>query len=312
MQNINQKKGKIRTKKILRWIGTIITLLMFVYLIQAQDWSTIWITISKFSLNIMLIVWILFASRILVNSVRWFILLNIANIGIPFIECLKLFLLGLFVSNFLPSTIGGDGIRYLALLRFEDDKAKALSSIIIDRLVNVFAMILLLPISLIVFFNNIIQILDMSMIGVVTISGLKNKFYDWLDISKTWIKKNEFWFKSPDKIFASLMVSWIAQVSYFYGIWLIARYLGMDIGYFQIIGITVLTYLITLLPISVNGYGVREISITSLYSLLGYPIEAAISLAIVSRLIYLSTTLIGAVWLPEYLSYLDKKVPELR
>ena len=311
MEKLDQNQGKFNTKKILRWIGTIITLLMFAFLIQSQDWSMVWTTFSKLSLKIVLIVWILFVSRILVNSIRWFILLNTADIRIPFIESLKLVFLGMFVSNFLPSTIGGEGIRYLALLRFENDKAKALSSIIIDRLINVIAMILLLPISLMVFSNKIMQFSDFSLMGVISISVLKEKFSNWLDTGKKWINKNDYWIKSPDKIITSFIVSWTALFTYFFGIWLIARDLGMSIGFFQVAGITVLTYLITLLPISVNGYGVREITITSLYSLLGYPIEAAISLAIVSRLIYLSTTLIGAAWLPENLSYLDKKVSKL-
>ena len=85
----------------------------------------------------------------------------------------------------------------------------------------------------------------------------------------------------------------------------------MSIKYYQVMGITTIAYLVTLLPISINGYGLREITISSLYSILGFPIEAAISLAILSRLLYLTTTLVGAAWLPEYLTYLDKKVPEL-
>jgi uncharacterized membrane protein YbhN (UPF0104 family) len=311
MENLEDKTRKISTSRLLRWIGTILALLLFFFILQQQDWDTIWATFQQLSVQIIIVVWILFVVRIVVNSVRWFIILQIANISIPYIESLKLFFLGMFISNFLPSTIGGDGIRFLALLKYEKDRSVALSSIITDRLINVVAMTLLLPISIIVYFDYLL-LWNSKVARAAVLTGIMVKVNAWKSSIKELIERNKFWFQSPRELLFSLVVSWTAQLIYFLGVWLIAKNLGMSIRYYQVMGITVIAYFIALLPITINGYGLREITITSLYSILGYPIEAAISLAIVSRLIYMSTTLIGAVWLPEYLSYLDKKVPELR
>ena len=217
----------------------------------------------------------------------------------------------MFVSNFLPSTIGGDGIRFLALLKFEKDRSLAISTIIIDRLVNVLAMISLLPVSLFVYYQNTMLISDTKVIEASILAGFVDKLNDWRNSGRKWIKKNIFWIQSPKAILTSVLASWIAILIYFFGVWLIARNLGMSIKYYQVAGITVFAYLVTLLPISVNGYGIREVTITTLYTFLGYPMEVAISLAIITRLIYLSTTLIGAFWLPENLSDLGKKIPEI-
>jgi len=311
MQKNNKLKNIVDIKTIIKWSGTLLTLFLFYYLLQKQNWETIWSTFQLLSLQIVLIVWVLFVIRIIINSFRWYILLRIAEIPIPFIDSLKLFFLGMFISNFLPSTIGGDGIRFLALLKFEKDRSLALSSIIIDRLVNVIAMISLLPVSLFVYYENQIFVSDMKVIEASFLTGLLDKLNNWKISGRKWIKKNEFWLQYPKPLMSSVLVSWVALFIYFYGVWLIARNLGMSIKYYQVMGITVITYLVTLLPISVNGYGVREVTITTLYTFLGYPMEAAISLAIITRLIYLSTTLIGAFWLPENLSYLGKKIPEI-
>jgi len=311
MQKNNKLKNVVDLKAIIKWSGTLLTLFLFLYLLQKQNWETIWSTFQSLSLQIVLIVWVLFIIRIIINSFRWHILLRIAEIPIPFIDSLKLFFLGMFISNFLPSTIGGDGIRFLALLKFEKDRSLALSSIIIDRLVNVIAMISLLPVSLFIYYENPMFAYNTKVIEASLLAGLSDKFNNWRISGRKWIKKNKFWLQSSRALMSSVFVSWIALLIYFYGVWLIARNLGMSIKYYQVIGITVITYLVSLLPISINGYGVREVTITTLYTFLGYPMEAAISLAIITRLIYLSTTLVGAFWLPENLSYLGKKIPEI-
>ena len=237
---------------------------------------------------------------------RWFIVLGIYRVNIPFLDCLKIYFLGMFVSNFLPSTIGGDSIRYLALLRYEDDSSTALSSIISDRLVNIIAMVLLMPISAVIFWDPLINTAASNFSTAAVGVGLKEKSQKW----KSWIsdlfKRILFLFQSPRQLFFSMVVSWTAQLLYFLGLWFLANALGMSISYLQVSGISVLAYLVTLLPISINGYGVREITITSLYVILGFPIEGAISLAIISRLIYLVTTLPGAIWLPENVSLLSE------
>ena len=312
MQNNNLLEKESKIKTIIKWSGTLLTLVLFFYLLQKQNWETITATFQLLSLRIVFAVWFLIIARIITNSFRWQILLRIAEIKIPFFDILKLVFLGMFISNFLPSTIGGDGVRFLALTKFEKDKSLALSSIIFDRLVNVVAILSLLPVTLFVYYENSLFVYDMKVIEALFFSGLSDKFKTWKISGRNWINKNKFWFQHPKALLSSISISWIGLFIYFFGIWLIARNLGMSIKYYQVMGIAVFAYLVTLLPISINGYGLREVTITTLYTFLGYPIEAAISLAVITRLIYLSTSLIGALWLPENLSYLGKKIPMIK
>ena len=56
-------------------------------------------------------------------------------------------------------------------------------------------------------------------------------------------------------------------------------------------------YFLSVLPISVNGYGLREAVFTTLYSALGASLEQASTLALVTRFIIIVSTIPGAFWL---------------
>jgi len=85
----------------------------------------------------------------------------------------------------------------------------------------------------------------------------------------------------------------------FFGIWILARGLGMDIALYEVMGIMVLTYFISMLPISINGYGLREVAVTALYMQVGASLEQASTLAVITRFMLLLETLPGALWLSD-------------
>jgi uncharacterized membrane protein YbhN (UPF0104 family) len=98
------------------------------------------------------------------------------------------------------------------------------------------------------------------------------------------------------------VVSWISIFVIFVAIWLVAIGLGIPVALYQVMGVTAITYLITLLPISVNGYGLRELAIVAIYTMLGATVEQATSLALITRLLMMIQTLPGALWIPQNLS----------
>jgi glycosyltransferase 2 family protein len=83
-----------------------------------------------------------------------------------------------------------------------------------------------------------------------------------------------------------------------FGAYCIARSLGIGVGPVPMIAVISIMTLIVALPISVAGWGVREISLVALLGLLGVDREAALALSVELGLI---TTLLslpgGVVWL---------------
>ena len=85
-------------------------------------------------------------------------------------------------------------------------------------------------------------------------------------------------------------------------IWVTAQGLGMSVTVTQVAGVTGLTYLLTLIPVSINGYGIREAAMVALYAQLGAVAEQASALALISRLLMMAVTLPGAAALPGLLT----------
>jgi uncharacterized protein (TIRG00374 family) len=76
-------------------------------------------------------------------SVRWWLLLRTAAIPMPFREANRLNFLGIFFSTFMPGSVGGDVVKGWAAARRSPNKAAAVVSIVLDRLLGLFAFALL-------------------------------------------------------------------------------------------------------------------------------------------------------------------------
>ena len=296
--------------KWLRWAGTIISLLIFLWLLTQQKWQIVVLYIYDIPRLYLLLATGLYFTGQVANALRWFILLHAPPVQIPFRQTFKISLTGAFVSNFLPSTVGGDAIRFASLFRYTDNRAICLASVALDRFVNVAAFVTILPLSMLTFIVNGSLLTENSLPGAISASaffteriGFIQKYsarvYRWL------IKTRDafsIWLKRPFILAAAFLVSWFSIFVVMVAIWLIARGLGISVALYQVMGATAITYFITMLPISVNGLGVREVAITTLYLKLGANIEQATALAVITRLIALTVTFPGALWLPRIFS----------
>jgi glycosyltransferase 2 family protein len=97
-------------------------------------------------------------------------------------------------------------------------------------------------------------------------------------------------------------VAWTTALFSMSSMWIVGNLIGIRVSFIQVMAVTAVTYVITSLPISVNGYGVREFVITVMYTALGATAEQASALALVSRLLLILATTPGAIWLSKTLS----------
>lgn len=90
----------------------------------------------------------------------------------------------------------------------------------------------------------------------------------------------------------------------------ILKGLGDPISFWKVGGLWVLIYFITLLPISINGLGLQEFSLSLIYTNLAGVSEAnSLVLALLMRVIFMIASLPGAIFLPEVLSANHKVKP---
>jgi glycosyltransferase 2 family protein len=284
-----------------------------IWLLSQQDWLKVWAVLRQIPIWVVLSSFCLYLVGMLANVIRWLVILRTARIVISWQDTARIVFAGVFASNFLPSTVGGDFVRFIGLGRFTPDRALNLASIVLDRLVNLTAFLTVLPLSLLIFRDSLPGILQtfnpgitIAWMGFVDVRGWIGKVVKTL---LRWIERLratfQIWLRQPARLFLAFCISWFSIFVIFLAIWLLARGLGMQVALYQVMGVTVITYLATLLPISVNGYGLREILIVGLYTSLGSSLEQAAVLAVISRFLSMLVTLPGAIWIGKILSIGD-------
>ncbi|HEX9617393.1 MAG TPA: lysylphosphatidylglycerol synthase transmembrane domain-containing protein [Anaerolineales bacterium] len=306
MKSASPKKRLPSKGKLVRWAGTLVSTALFVWLIARQDWARIWDHLANTPIWLLPLVFLLYFMGQVLNSLRWANLLRAQGLKVPFVEVLKMVLTGAFASNFLPSTIGGDTVRIVSLLRFNASWGVSVASVMMDRLLNVVAMFTILPFSFLVFgdpaifFERIRGFEAEPLLAGIGVANTRVEKYvakvnRWF--GRIW-EILRAWVQHPRVLLGSFALSWSSSFIIFIAIWILARGLEMQVSLYQVMGVMALSYAVNLLPISINGYGVREIALTTLYMHIGASLEQASTLAVVTRFVLLIEALPGALWLP--------------
>jgi len=300
------KKSKLQT--FIQIAGTLISGGVFVWLLSKQDWQQVLHSLENIPGWAILASFAFVLAGQLANSLRWYVLLRAQRIPIGIRETVRIVFSGAFASNFLPTTIGGDVLRVVSLFRFSSSRLVAFGSVVLDRLLNVIAMLSFLPLSWFVF--------DVPGLLAPT-SWQPGKLFSLMWIGEKWTGKiqalwHKFirpiraaireWSRQPLSLLLALVISWISLIVVFIGVWIIATHIGIPVALYQVAAISALVYLVTLLPISINGYGLREVAVTALYIQVGATLEQASTLALLTRVLSLLATMPGVLWVSQTLA----------
>jgi len=211
------------------------------------------------------------------------------GIGVSRSRKVRLYFLGMFASLFLPSTIGGDVIRGILLAKSEGRKGigvAAGASGILDRVNGMYALLLLLTFSMLFFEWSISW--WVSWLGVVGAAWLGMLFYPWID--------RHLVGRLPEKLeklkalplmqkrfqrqwWRSLPVSFLFQILIVRAHVFLGMAVGLEMSWFAFSIMVGLVALVATLPISLNGFGVREAGYVSFAVYFGASGDAATAMA---------------------------------
>ena len=293
------KQKKHRLDLYIRWGGTILSLGVMIYLLSRVGWQDAWQTIRQLTAwRIVLVLVLVFISRFATFG-RWYTLLKDQTPTLSKTDSLKLTFAGLFASNVLPTTIGGDVLRLAGAIRLGLSTSLAAASLVVDRLVGMTGMALMLPFSLpalTAYMQSRSALEPAGSMALPIFARLKSGFRKILDDLR-------FWSKHPLILLKALGFTFIHQAAIYLIIRILIEGMGETLGFWQIAGIWSLTYFISLLPVSINGLGLQEVTITNLYTILGgLSTTTSIALALILRLVWLIGSLPGALFIGEVLA----------
>lgn len=302
---INEPEQPAQKSSYWRWVLTAVAIGLFIYQLSKQDFHEtlniikgmpLWMSFAAIGLML--------ASRVS-TAARWNALLKINTPKPKFKDTLKTTFAGLFSSNILPTSIGGDFVRLFMGIQARLEPAYVTSSIIMDRIIGFSGMFFFMPYGLYLLFNRTdasqVSLLPMYLVFAVTFSDVFKKLWEWLTkfVKKVW-DSVKLWVKHPAYLLEALGFTFLHMTFLFSTMWLFLHAMHVDISIFKVGAIYSLSYVISLFPLSVGGLGIQELAISNLFSILGdMPIETANVLALLVRLVFIISSIPGAFFLPD-------------
>ena len=282
-------------QRVVQIVGTVLAIVLIVLLIREDGGAAVVAAMRQIPVADLLWVALLFLISRIAVILRWHVLLRSGGVNIAIKDSAMLTLTGMFASNFLPTTIGGDVLRMAGAMKMGYDKSVCLASIVADRLVGMFGMFMVAPLGLYYSWSALpANAAGMSLLGYLKkpLSFIKRTFLTF-----------SIWFKKPGSLLASLGFTWIHMICWFWSIHIFLSALGYPVSFWMIAGLWSLTYFITQIPISISGYGLQELSFTFLFSrIAGVPPAISLTVSILMRAYLVLSSLPGAFFLPSALA----------
>lgn len=284
----------------IRWAGTLFALGLLVYLLVNVGWEALAEALERLSWGVFLLAFALTLTSRFATVGRWHILLRSADVPITVRQSTRLVFAGLFAANFLPTTVGGDLVRFVGALRLRLDAATCAASLVMDRLVGMAGMATILPIGIVRFLSlPFPQTLNAAGVGALALPAwaewVKGKLRKLLQSLKHAVR---LWASRPKDLLRAYLFTWGHMLATFASVWFLFNQMGEGISFWLIAGLWSMAYFITLLPVSINGLGVQEVALTFFFVNYGaVSAENALVIALLMRVLPALASLPGALFI---------------
>lgn len=242
-------------------------------------------------------------------SQRWRYFLALNDVTIRFGTAHRLNFLGLFTSCFLPGSVGGDALKIAVLTRQHGATARIIAASLLDRLVNTGVVTVvacammprifsLLPVGPQALHTHTLQLTAIAALAALLGLGLLIRLVP-LMVRRGFIPASvaarleqagralAVWRRRPGVFAGAAVLSVLMLLGSTIGGWLLLLGMGASIAYVDVLTVYLTLHFITILPISIGGIGVTEVSMVVLLGMLGVDRETATAFAILSRGLYM-------------------------
>jgi len=297
-KNVLNLWKKIFSKKI---ILAILSGVLLFLLLHDVNFSHILASIKNADKPILLLAFSLHAVGLTISAVRWKLLLNSLSIDSKIVFLIKSYLVATFFNHFIPSTVGGDSVRAYDSYKLGNDKTKGLTVVIVDRFLGLLTLLIFVLISTFFSIEVVSKIPNLTiwLIGIsfaaginvwlifsppiklfTRISNSNNKFISKIGSILLKIGNAFNDFSSKKKVmFKAFFLSVFLQLNVILYYYLISVSLGFNIHFINFSFIIPLTIFVLLIPISINGIGLRENILFFFFSFYGISKAQAIAFA---------------------------------
>ncbi len=304
-------------RRALVWLAKIIvSAALLALLFSRVDVATLWAHARNASPGWLAASIGVYLVMVVLSAWRWGVLLEAAGVALPAGRLIASFLVATFFNNFLPSNIGGDVVRIADTARPAESKTIAALIVLADRGVGLLGLLTVaalgasfaeqLPGTGIVGPSILWLLLAAGLAAlalllwrpgalILLLRPIQRLHQEWVGEQ---LEKLEGLLvrlrRSPGAIglcFSGAIVVQLVLVSFYFAI---AISLGVPIAFWQLALIVPMTFLAQMLPVSMNGFGVREATFAYYFTRMGLRIEQALLVSFVGAAMMMVFSLSGA------------------
>lgn len=251
---------------------------------------------------------LLLVLQAVLSAWRWALVSRRTTARLPFGPALSVFMLSLFYNQALPSTVPGDAARVWGAARF-GGKGEAAVGVFLDRILTLLALLLLAGCSVIALLLGgraspllVVPLLVLAaafaLLGMLVI--LRHRLHGLLPA-----RAGGFALRLGDalhRLAGSADIAGLAAISILIhllgiaAIWVLAQGMNLPLTITAALIAVPLVLLAALIPVSVNGWGVREGTMVAVLAGFGIAHTEAATLSVVYGLFQLALGLMGGLF----------------
>lgn len=302
---------------VLPLVKLLVSAALIVVLMSRIDVTRLWSTARTAAPSWLLLALLIYLVMILVSAWRWGLLLKAQGIRLPFRTLTSSFLVATFFNNFLPSNIGGDVVRIADTAQAAGSKTLATTVVLIDRGLGLLGLVLLAALGATLgrgLGDDATVAAGMLWAGFAVaalvampallmpqrfarlLQPLRVLHPDWVDARLDRLTAALVRFRDTPRAlggcFAGAVLVQAVLVSFYLAI---AYSMRIPVGFLELAVIVPISFIVQMLPISMNGFGVREATFGFYFTRLGLPLESALLVSFMGAALVMTFSLSGGV-----------------
>ena len=268
------------------------------YLIEKIGGSNVVERAIELSPNVLFISIFLIIAQSFFAALRWALIIKAIGHNLSLMKAIAITFVSLFFSQFLPASVGGDAVRMWQSKKAGLPFNKAVTSVILERFVSLLSVATLSLMMLPVLTRHLPNPLMFQGSILITIGGLCALaillFFDSLPIAwHRWrlvrgvaelAQDTRAIVKQPLRSASMVLTALIGQFLLATAAYSLAQGMGVGVSLIDFIAIMPAVVLVSSLPISVAGWGVRELAMVTALGLVGVSSDAAVAISVILAL----------------------------
>ncbi|MGL4618642.1 lysylphosphatidylglycerol synthase transmembrane domain-containing protein [Chroococcidiopsis sp.] len=296
-------------------IKVIVSVGVLALVLTRMDFYQIWVQFQYLSPSFIIFALLFYTGCQLLSCWRWQVVLWSSGHSAPMSSLLSSYFAGMFLNIFLPGALGGDVYRVYRVAQSTKDSEVALVSVFLERFTGLAALSGLAVIGLVPAFKLIgrwdILLLFAACVGSLVGAVLLIASPKLLIWAEPWLIKFRLsnvaarfakiqillrtFAQHRQALLLSMGLSLLLQLAIVYYHYLVAHQLKIPISYLELLVFIPIIVVVTLLPISLGGIGLKEGLWAYLFSRIGLSVEQALLLSLTITVLGWMLSLPGAV-----------------